>query len=99
MEANYSTTDKELFAIVSSFDEWRHYLDGVPGIVVLTVHANLQGLSQRTRLLGGQARWLMRLAPYEFEIKHRPGTSNPADGPSRCPIMLKGLKLRICCPI
>ena len=91
-EANYSTTDKELFAIVSSFEEWRQYLDGVSGIVVLTDHANLQGLSQQTKLLGRQARWLMRLAPYEFEIKHRPGTSNPADGPSRRPDYASGFE-------
>ncbi|CAK7273972.1 hypothetical protein SEPCBS57363_005923 [Sporothrix epigloea] len=32
----------------------------------------------------------MRLAPYEFEIMHGPGTSNPADGPSRRPDYAEG---------
>ena len=37
------------------------------------------------RFLLKQARWLVYLTPYDFVIKHRPGTLNPADGPSRRP--------------
>lgn len=80
-EANYSTTDKELFAIVSSFEEWRQYVDGVQDIVMLTDHANLQSRSQQTRLLGRQARFscARRLTVWDqapaWHVK-------PADGPS-----------------
>ncbi|CAK7566388.1 MAG: hypothetical protein SEPTF4163_004332 [Sporothrix epigloea] len=35
----------------------------------------------------------MRLAPYEFEIKHRPGTSSSADGPSRRPDCANGFEV------
>jgi len=91
-EINYGTPDKELFAIVESFEEWRHYLDGASAsIEVLTDHANLQGLARQPKLNSRQARWFLRLAPFEFEIKHRPGSLNPADGPSRRPDYEEGL--------
>ena len=38
------------------------------------------------RLNGRQARWAMSLAAYDFEVKHRSGKTNPADGPSRRPL-------------
>src|SRR5438045_3572327 len=40
---------------------------------------------KQPRINGRQARWLVYLTPYDFVIKHRPGTLNPADGPSRWP--------------
>src|SRR5438045_9645728 len=40
---------------------------------------------KQPKINGRQARWLVYLTPYDFLIKHRPGTSNPADGPSRQP--------------
>lgn len=33
----------------------------------------------------GKARWVMTISLYDFIIRHRPGRSNPADGPSRHP--------------
>lgn len=30
-----------------------------------------------------QARWAIYLGAFDFEVKHRPGKANPADGPSR----------------
>src|SRR5438045_7595086 len=38
---------------------------------------------KQPKINGRQARWLVYLTPYDFVIKHRPGTLNPADGPSR----------------
>jgi hypothetical protein len=40
---------------------------------------------KQPRINGRQARWLVHLTPYDFIIRHRPGLSNPADGPSRRP--------------
>ena len=37
----YLIYDKELFAIVRSFKEWRHYLKGAPRIKVWSDHENL----------------------------------------------------------
>jgi len=85
-ELNYGTPDQEMMAIVESFKNWRHYLEGSRHRVeVYSDHANLQEFMKHPKLNGRQARWAMLLAPYDFVIKHRPGSRNPADGPSRRP--------------
>jgi transposase InsO family protein len=85
-ELHYSTPDQELFAIVYSFKQWRHYLEGSKyPVEVLSDHANLQTFMKQPKLNGRQARWLMFLTPFEFVIKHRSGKTNPADGLSRKP--------------
>ena len=84
-ELHYPVYDKELMAIVMSFRQWRHYLEGVPEIEVWSDHANLKRFMSQTVLNGRQARWLIQLAPYDFTIQYRRGTLNPADGPSRRP--------------
>lgn len=83
-ELNYGTPDQELFAIVHSFKQWRHYLEGTTHTVeVFSDHANLQAFMKQPKLNGRQARWCMFLTPFDFVIKHRAGKTNPADGPSR----------------
>ncbi|OQE16552.1 hypothetical protein PENFLA_c027G03970 [Penicillium flavigenum] len=85
-ELNYATPDQELFAIVHSFQHWRHYLDGSKyPIEVLSDHANLRTFMTQQKLNGRQARWCMFLTPFDFIIKHRLGKTNPADGLSRIP--------------
>lgn len=87
-ELRYGVPDKEMMAIVEAFKHWRHYLDGSPESVdVLTDHANLQTFMRQPKLNGRQARWCMFLAPFDFVIRHRPGSRNPADGPSRQPAL------------
>jgi hypothetical protein len=85
-EVNYSTPDKEMYSIVEAFKHWRHYLEGSNHpIEVWTDHQNLQGFMKQPRLNGRQARWCFSLMPYDFTIRYRPGSTNPADGPSRRP--------------
>jgi transposase InsO family protein len=85
-ELNYGTPDQEMMAIVESFKHWRHYLEGSKHPVeVLTDHHNLQGFMKQPRLNGRQARWCYYLTPYDFVIKWRSGSTNPADAPSRRP--------------
>jgi transposase InsO family protein len=84
-ELNYPIYDKELLAIVLSFRQWRHYLEGAPEIEVWSDHQNLKQFMSQTVLNGRQVRWLMQLAPYDFTIHYRKGSLNPADGPSRRP--------------
>jgi hypothetical protein len=85
-EKNYDTHDGELLAIVEAFKHWRHYLEGaVESVELLTDHANLQGFMTTKVLTRRQARWAEWLASFEFSITHRPGKTNPADGPSRRP--------------
>src|SRR6266536_5185694 len=73
-------------AIVKCFKHWRHYLDGISHTIkVWSDYLNLQGFIKQPRINGRQARWLIYLTPYDFIIRHRPGSLNPADRPSRRP--------------
>jgi reverse transcriptase-like protein len=89
-EWHYPIYDKEMMAVVMSFEHWRHYLDGATDIAVYTDHQNLKDFMSQTRLNGRQTRWLIKLLPYDFRIFYRKGTLNPADGPSRRPDYLAG---------
>jgi hypothetical protein len=86
-EQNYDVHDLELGAIVEAVKHWRHYVEGLSTkLEVLTDHDNLRGFMGVKALTRRQAGWAMLLAAYDFDIKHRPGKSNPADGPSRRPV-------------
>jgi hypothetical protein len=83
-ELNYETYDSELLAIVYSFKQWRHYLEGSQHTIqVLTDHNNLRSIRAIQKLNARQARWALYLGAFDFEVKHRSGRTNPADGPSR----------------
>ncbi|EDN02416.1 hypothetical protein HCAG_00280 [Histoplasma mississippiense (nom. inval.)] len=83
-ETRYDTHDKELLAIVAAFKNWRHYLEGSQyPIQVWSDHANLQYFMTTKELNRRQARWAEALSAYDFVLLHRPGSKNPADGPSR----------------
>lgn len=83
-ERNWQTYDQELLAIVHSFKTWRQYVDGAAyPVQVYTDHNNLTGIKTVQRLNPRQARWAVFLGSFDFEIHHRSGVSNPADGPSR----------------
>jgi transposase InsO family protein len=85
-EKNYHTYDLELLAIVATMTHWRHYVEGLKiKLEVLTDHNNLRGFMGAQTLSRRQAGWAVKLAAYDFDIKHRAGRTNPADGPSRRP--------------
>ena len=85
-EMNYDTHDQELLAIVEAFKQWRHYADGAQHTIeVLCDHDNLRAFMKATALTPRQARWATKLSAFDLTIIHRPGKSNPADGPSRRP--------------
>ena len=90
VETRYETHDQELLAIVASFEAWRHYLEGSTyPVTVLCDHNNLRYFMTTKVLNKQQTRWAMKLAAYDFEIKYRAGSKNPADGPSRRPDYMK----------
>jgi len=98
-ETRYETHDQELLAIVTGFEQWRHYLEGSRyPIIVLTDHNNLRYFMKTTSLNRRQSRWALALAEYDFEIKYRTGKTNPADGPSRRPDYDGGADDEICLP-
>ena len=85
-ERNWEVYDQELLAIVYAFKSWRHYLEGAQHTTqVYTDHNNLRGIRDIQKLNPRQARWAMFLSGFDFDMFHRPGAKNPADGPSRRP--------------
>ena len=86
-ERNYCTTRKELLAVVYFLDYFKHYLLGDKvHVVVRTDHGCLRWLKNMKNPSGQVARWLEKLAAYDWEIQHRAGRShNNADALSRSP--------------
>ena len=73
-ELNYEIHDKEMLAIISSFKEWRHYLEGATHpIKVFTDHRSLEYFTTTKQLNRRQARWSEYLADFHFIITYRPG--------------------------
>ena len=84
-ELNYCTTRRELLAVVYFVKYFKQYLLGKK-FLIRTDHAALQWLKRTPDPVGQQARWLEQLAPFEFDIVHRPGNKHSnADGLSRIP--------------
>ncbi len=85
-ERNYEIYDKELYAIVNSFQNWRHYLQGGSHTtLVLWDHKNLEYFMTTKKLTRRQARWSLTLAEFNFVISHIPGATNRSDLLSRRP--------------
>ena len=73
-ECNYMIYDKELLAIVKSFETWRPELTSVDEPVrVLTDHQNLEHFMTTKQLNRRQARWAEFLSDFNFKITYRPG--------------------------
>lgn len=82
-EANYTTHDLELGAVVFALKIWRHYLYGTK-CTVYTDHKSLQHILDQKELNMRQRRWLELLSDYDFEIRYHPGKANVvADALSR----------------
>lgn len=85
-ERNYTTTEREMLAVVRAVRSWRHYIESCnTTVIVLTDHKALtQGFNQR-----GQNRrmnrWVETLLGSNVEIRFVAGLNNPADLPSRPP--------------
>jgi hypothetical protein len=86
-EMNYSTSDKELLAIVQTLKKFRHYLQGTKfPVIVKSDHQNLKTFTTTKILNGRQARWAEELSAYDFRIEHVKGKENTvADALSRRP--------------
>ena len=80
-KCNYEIHDKKLLTIVTSFKQWRHYLESAKKqILVLIDHRNLRQFMITTRLSSRQIRWAQKLSRYNFLIDYRFDNKNSADG-------------------
>lgn len=85
-ETKYSTTEKELLAIVWACKHFRPYLYGRK-FVIYTDHKPLTWLMSLKDPNSRLTRWRLKLAEYNFEIKYKQGSINSnADALSRIKI-------------
>jgi hypothetical protein len=83
-ELNYPIHDKEMLAIISSFQHWRAQLEGTPEpIQVVSDHKALEYFMTTKALTARQARWADVLSQFNFLIMYRPGATNRADALTR----------------
>jgi transposase InsO family protein len=83
-ERVYSATELECLAVVWSIEKFRPYIEGME-FTVITDHHSLQWLNKLQNPSARLARWSLRLQPFTFKIRHRPGRQNQvADALSRC---------------
>lgn len=84
-ERNYCVTRQELLAIVWFTEHFKHYLIGRK-FLLRTDHGSLRWLFGFKEPEGQMARWLERLAVFDFDIEHRAGSKHGnSDGMSRIP--------------
>ena len=76
-QVNYSTTEKELLAIVFALEKFRSYVLGSK-ITVFSDHAALKFLLTKKESKARLIRWILLLQEFDLEIKDRPGKENAA---------------------
>jgi hypothetical protein len=87
-ECHYSTTEKELLAIVWATKHFRPYLYGQT-FKIITDHRPLIWLFNCTDPSSRLIRWRLKLEEYDYEIFYKPGRINSnADALSRNPVLL-----------
>ena len=89
----YSTTKRELLAIVNYTRHFKHYLLG-RRFKIITDHRALQWLHNFKDPDALTARWLEKIAAFDYEIEHRSGKSiGHADCMSRLPATTAALNM------
>ena len=68
-QRRYCTTNKELLAVITSCEQFRYYLLGRK-FTVITDHSSLRWLQRFKESKAMVARWISRLAPFEFGVQH-----------------------------
>ncbi|CAN6718963.1 unnamed protein product [Malus baccata var. baccata] len=74
-QLNYSTTEKELLAVVFALDKFRSYLIGTK-VIVFTDHATLKYLFTKKEAKPRLIRWMLLLQEFDIEIKDKKGSDN-----------------------
>jgi hypothetical protein len=74
-EMNYTTTEREVLAMVYALQKFRHYFLG-GHFRMFTHHSALKYLVNKPVLGGRICRWLLLFQEYDFEIVVKPGRMN-----------------------
>ena len=78
-ESRYSQTEREALGVVWACEYFDLYLRGLPHFIVITDHKPLETILKKPNPPFRIERWGLRLQPYSFIIKYRPGIENIAD--------------------
>nr|XP_009589753.1 uncharacterized protein LOC104087065 [Nicotiana tomentosiformis] len=74
-QLNYTTTEKELLAVVWAFEKFRAYLVGTK-IIVHTDHTTIRYLLTKKESKARLMHWVLLLREFDIEIQDRKGTEN-----------------------
>ncbi|KAJ9545398.1 hypothetical protein OSB04_025105 [Centaurea solstitialis] len=74
-QINYTTTEKELLAVVFAFEKFRSYLMGIK-VIVHTDHSAIKYLISKKDAKPRLIRWVLLLQEFDLEIIDRKGTNN-----------------------
>ncbi|CAN6576826.1 unnamed protein product [Malus baccata var. baccata] len=74
-QLNYSTTEKELLAVVFALDKFRSYLLGTK-VIIYTDHAALKYLFTKKEAKPRLIRWMLLLQEFDIEIRDNKGSEN-----------------------
>jgi len=92
---NYSTYDKELYALVRTLHTWQHYL-WHREFIIHSDHEALKHIRTQTNLNRRHAKWVEFIESFPYIIKHKSGKENViADALSRRYTMLSQLDFKI----
>ena len=81
-ESRLSAYERELLGIIWSLGKWRQYLTG-QRFIIQTDHSSLRHLPNQPSVNRRIWKWMGILQTYDCEIRHIPGSRNPADALTR----------------